>query len=650
MATSLTSFPEPYIGYFSGGTMTLASDKQGYVLTDALTNDATIDGMPSEVNSVESFVSFVGALALEAATWTNPDTNITYVTKNRAENKIGAMFIIQTMRASGGTFDRAYPDAQDINEWKDRVRNYEKSGGQILWNAPTASYVNNSTRNSYRGIPGGGGHDISWYPHAGSSSPRGLIIFKYGNNIDYIIKRNCGNPMGNINDGLTYGVFSLTPSVTLPQTVTVTDSSFTVNPSTSNAGGSPANGTNWQLNKLIVPSGTPVPPSGSNGSAPCTHYRSSSAAISCGLANTTGGSSQGTSNLPPGVYSFPSRSYTTEDYPVGTRICFALSVMPRSYNSSQWSHSTPACVVVAKKPKAQVIGGDLWVGRGSSPSSILTSVSSISVAGSSRTFGSYSEYAVVASGSINGMASGSGYAGGAPSAAFCSVSLLTFNNSKGGACSNTTTGQYTKLPTSPPNIAGRFPVSNTSPTISGVVTLSDRASNVYRPSDSSQITLSGTTIPAGRWVVINAPGNNVRISGNINYADTPLSRVSDIPQVVIIANNISIDESVARVDAWLVAKGNIITCSATDLDGASAAQLLGKLHSGRCSQQLTVNGPVIADKLLLRRTAGAGSGSAAGAPAELFNFRPDAYLWLVGRSGAGRGAPTVLTRELPPKY
>src|SRR5690606_28527099 len=111
----------------------------------------------------------------------------------------------------------------------------------------------------------------------------------------------------------------------------------------------------------------------------------------------------------------------------------------------------------------------------------------------------------------------------------------------------------------------------------------------------------------------------------------------DIPQVVIIANNILIDESVSRVDAWLVAAGTgangiVNTCSASNLDNASPAQLETRLHAGRCDDRLTVNGPVIANRLLLRRTAGAGPGNQAGNPAEVFNFRPDAYLWLVERS------------------
>lgn len=355
----------------------------------------------------------------------------------------------------------------------------------------------------------------------------------------------------------------------------------------------------------------------------------------------------------------PSAALTlnADDYDANQVVCRFMTVRrfdashtttPENYDRRA---SLPVCVKIGKKPKVQVLGGDLWVGRGSVPSTISTSVTVSRVGSVARTYGSYGEYAVAASGSIAGMASGSGYAGGVSSATLCSAGLLTVNNAQGGACSNTTVGQYTKLPALAPSIAGRFPTSSTSPALSGTVNLSGQTSGVYRALNNGQITLSGATIPRGRWVVINAPGNNIRIAGNIAYTNDALSGLSDIPQVVIIANNITIDESVTRVDAWLVAGGTVTTCSAADLDGANTAQLRDRLHAGRCSQQLTVNGPVIANQLRLRRTAGSeGTGPLLGAPAEVFNFRPDAYLWLVSRSGAGRGVPTVLTRELPPKY
>ena len=139
------------------------------------------------------------------------------------------------------------------------------------------------------------------------------------------------------------------------------------------------------------------------------------------------------------------------------------------------------------------------------------------------------------------------------------------------------------------------------------------------------------------------------IKGNIQYANNALSSVSDIPQVVIIARNIIISPDTTQVDAWLVttgkdAQGSINTC------GAVMAGSPSSLNAGICNKQLTVNGPVVTNKLYLYRTAGSGTGKSAGDPAEVFNLRADAYIWASGYSpGTGR-LPTVSTKELPPRF
>lgn len=351
-----------------------------------------------------------------------------------------------------------------------------------------------------------------------------------------------------------------------------------------------------------------------------------------------------------------------DDYSSGDVVCRFMAV--RRFDNSHTTNpenyerrvSLPTCVRIGKKPKVQVLGGDLWVGRsGTTASTVSTSVTLSAQSG--LYYGSYAEYAIAATGLVSGMASGSGFANGTTNATHCLRSLLTLNNSAGGVCSDATVGNYSHLPSTAPQIASRFPTTNASPSLSGTVDLAAASisSGVYRARNNGEIQLSTATIPAGKWVVINAPNNDVRIVGNLTYTNDALTSLSQIPQVVIIARNILINESVQRADAWLLASGSgthgrVNTCSANDLDNATPAQLATRLHSGRCTQQLIVNGPVVANHLLLRRTAGAGPGVQAGIPAEVFNLRPDAYLWLIERSGAGRGIPTVTTHELPPKY
>jgi hypothetical protein len=132
----------------------------------------------------------------------------------------------------------------------------------------------------------------------------------------------------------------------------------------------------------------------------------------------------------------------------------------------------------------------------------------------------------------------------------------------------------------------------------------------------------------------------VTIAGNIDYAGTGLASLRDIPQLVIIAKNINIQQSVTNVDAWLIASSTVNTCS------NSGAKLSGDI----CKELLTIHGPVVADKLVLNRTAGSGTGPASGDPAEIINLRPDAYLWAqLVASGSGK-AETVKTVELPPRF
>jgi hypothetical protein len=132
----------------------------------------------------------------------------------------------------------------------------------------------------------------------------------------------------------------------------------------------------------------------------------------------------------------------------------------------------------------------------------------------------------------------------------------------------------------------------------------------------------------------------VTIDGNITYTDDTLAGVRDIPQVVIIAANINIKDSVSRVDSWLVASGNINTCY----------NLVGLLTSEKCNALLEVNGPVVTGKLLLNRTAGSDTDEQSGDPAERFNLRPDAFLWAQLQASGNNKAQTVYSAELPPRF
>ena len=149
----------------------------------------------------------------------------------------------------------------------------------------------------------------------------------------------------------------------------------------------------------------------------------------------------------------------------------------------------------------------------------------------------------------------------------------------------------------------------------------------------------------GKSIIIIASGT-VNIVGDINYKAQGGSDVfkdpSQIPQVVIIANQINIAGSVGQVDAWLLttgATGAINTCS----DRAPT----GPLNAGVCDNKLMVNGPVSTQHLYLRRTGGS---DITGDSAELFNLRPDAYIWAYLQASQNGKAQTVYSVELPPRF
>lgn len=433
--------------------------------------------------------------------------------------------------------------------------------------------------------------------------------------------------------------FNLTTSISANTQTAEPGASVTVSPTVNNSGGTQSSTAQWQVTQRIVPEGSTIPGAGASSSVPTTYYGSGSTTIR-----------SGSNVFQRGATSLTAFAAVIPDIPVTSRVCYALSVQPRSNASADWYHGAPFCIVIAKLPKIQVLGGDVIVGNSATPGNIVTTFGRKSISGQNRTFGSWGEYGVIASGAIVGMASGAGYSGGA-TGNFCSVSLLTVTNAADSVCTDATDkGSYT-TPQSLPNISDRF-VSSASINLGATADIDiadgNRVSGIYRVSDSVTIRNTGS-VPAGKWLVINAPGADVTITDNLVYSNGPLSSLADIPQVIIIADRIAIESDVSRIDAWLVATGetgSINTCS----EISNPAQAGSPLTANRCTVQLTVNGPVIAKTLYLYRTAGAGTGLASGDPAEVFNLRPDAYLWAAYYNSTAGRVPTVNTRELPPRF
>lgn len=431
--------------------------------------------------------------------------------------------------------------------------------------------------------------------------------------------------------------YTLTPSVSVTPTVAEAGEQVSVDPSVSNSGPTTSGDINWRLMKLIVNPGVSVPHQAggmyNTNNPPCDDYYAA-AGVSCSTV-TTGVSQFSTSGAVTGD---PLSDYTAplDDAPVGSRVCFALLINPYTSDSvtEPRRFSAARCVTVSKKPKVQVLGGDLF-----SSNSIMTRVS---VKGGTS-YGSWGEYLVSAGGNVSGMASARGYAGGSTETLFCSVSYLTLTNADAATCTASTVKGGYVMSTSLPDVSSLF-ARTTSIGNNPTINIATDGGGVYAATGTVTFRATGQ-VPAGRSIVLYAPNASVRITDDIIYSTSSYASVADIPQVVIVANSIAIEGDVSRVDAWLVATGSdgtINTCS----DVASANNLTSEV----CQAKLTVNGPVIAKHLLLRRTAGSGTGAASADPAEVFNLRPDAYLWLAHRQAATPKASTVMTIELPPRF
>jgi len=317
---------------------------------------------------------------------------------------------------------------------------------------------------------------------------------------------------------------------------------------------------------------------------------------------------------------------------VDTKICFTLSV--KNYLPSAiggWISSPQVCITIGKRPKVQIWGGDLLSGG-----KIVTSSSVVGA----KTFGSWIEYGIFANNAIIGAGSRSAYSGGLdyPSGTFCNNAVkLSFSNSN---CDNLSGVGYYSSGRNIPDIAASFPVNNiTSPKVLSGTSPSTMASGVYTV--DGDINLSGGTIGKDKSIIINAAGKTVTISDNIFYDNSGYDNIDQISQLIIIADKIEIKGVVENIDSWLVAKDGINTCS----DFVDATPLLN------CDNPLKVNGPIIAGKLDLKRTAGSNTlGLDQGAPAETFNFRSDAYLWALNYMNNNNQIRTVYTTELPPRF
>lgn len=428
-------------------------------------------------------------------------------------------------------------------------------------------------------------------------------------------------------DGLNNGTASV--GGTIPTVSPQIDNSLDASPGKT----TDAPNAEWKLLRVEVPPNSTIPMTTlADNQEPCAHYAN-------GGRNTCADKGSGAQPFPAGTTALSqlTNELVGADTQVGTQICYTLSVRPYAPGApaGNWRHSAPECLTVSKSPKVQTWGGDLHT-RGN----ILTQTSDATVDGTNKRFGSWVEYGGFSVGTNTNFASGSGLNNGNTNTTTADVwNKLTFANVN--LAGGNSYGMFT-LPSSLPTLASQFVgAASTGSVQSNLGTLS---SGTYKVGD---FTIDASDIGQGKSIIIISSGR-VTITGSITYhgngASDTFTQASELPQVVIIADDIDIKNDATQVDAWLLTKngGAINTCS----DVALGAPLNAKV----CQKPLMVNGPVLTSHLHLRRTAGSDTVATAGAPAEVFNLRPDTFIWAYGQASQAGKAQTVYSVELPPRF
>lgn len=361
-----------------------------------------------------------------------------------------------------------------------------------------------------------------------------------------------------------------------------------------------------------------------------------------------------------------------DDAASGTKYCFMMQIAPPTLNTSPTNrHSTASCISIGKKPKINIYGGDLSVGRSFANDPVAPNVlnslirTSVSVRGgtTNKTFGSWTEYDAYAPGEVSGFATASGLQGGLSSTVNDQAqwSKLTFVNVRGEYGNFSGSSSLGTIPdTAAALMNGARTIKTFTTENSFAIRSTDRSLQSGRyDKPTGDLTINASTIPKGKSVIISVPKGTVTIAGDINYASGSYGDITEIPQLVIIAKNITINSSVANVDSWLIAKAPADTPAGTDGSDATknpigvikTCEVETALTTGLCNKRLTVNGPVMSNFLLLRRTAGlVGPSATDDQPAEVFNLRADSYLWIYQQGKNSVRAVTTYTRELPVRF
>ncbi|MBQ7802486.1 hypothetical protein IJ380_01290 [Candidatus Saccharibacteria bacterium] len=377
-----------------------------------------------------------------------------------------------------------------------------------------------------------------------------------------------------------------------------------------------------------------------------------------------GHSSEASSN---GVYTdtsytvgFDTGDISVPTIPVGDKFCIAIGIHRRSSTSTESFISRSTCTNLSKRPAFHVWGGSVESFGG-----IKTSLTQIDEQDSDtpkKSYGSWTDLAIIANKPVTRMSSGDAIVASFADPNLivpCSVSPLTIANKQCAESLN--------------NLPGEAAVAGASSMIDKLVARYVGGDTTYEGSVGTSITIDGSFF--AREEVSNKLGitDSQRIEGvdplviishgsvniNTNLKLNPNMRYSGVhvPQVIIIADgNINIADNVEQVDAWILSRGELDTCTT-----ASGGTI--QLSATTCEKALRINGPVIASKIYFKRTFGADVYqdlvnnvnideyySNIRSPGELINLSPAAYLFGVNESQKSGQPRVTYIRELAPRY
>lgn len=349
------------------------------------------------------------------------------------------------------------------------------------------------------------------------------------------------------------------------------------------------------------------------------------------------------------------------DIAAGSRICVVAEVWPADSGSftnwqvsgytNSWKRSPRACYTVAKKPSIQFWGGNVF-----SRGNLVTSTAvKNNLAGypeyaysakekkGTFVFGSWGELGVVGNGTISGFGSGAsmgygqnGILGLSPNS-FANNSIVS--NPGGGRDSSF----CKRIPLTIPNSPCDDPINGLSSAINITKAASDKESIVtlLASGDASKMTnyahydtdetitkagynAIGETIDGSTTRVVSSDGS-ITIGSDLDYLNGEYTGFSQMPKLIIYAKkNIYIDCGVNRIDALLIANDTVVTCNNFEND-LNDNNVKKRINDPDNSVQLTVNGAIIAKRLIPNRTYGAATGVNSIVPAEIVNFDPTLY-------------------------